>query len=492
MTRDIPVRVFSPPVPAGFSIPAGQVVLLGALVSSGLALIFATVEEAVRSTALLYVCVAPVGLLQCHLTQRSLGDRKLRWLGYFWLVKLALTLFLLYAGWIPQLDPSTSDSWGYDPQRFYGDAYNLIKNNWVPPVATNYQGIIYYYGVVFYVFGHNPVAPALINCFVTLLGTLFLIRVAYHLKGWRGPRDWTLAFALLVPEVVWFDVMTSRETLAAVLILVSSLCAGSCLVGSNRIPLTRAVLLTGVCLLGIAAVRTTMLIAVVAAMGLMALIFRRRRGNGAVSRVIFVGLAVAVLVTGPVVQRLAGGYKVEYLEKVQKSTSYDERAGKGLGWSDRSIGLLLAPDSPWEAVAYTPLRMIPYLTAPLPSINVSVSDLYAGKCCAWQGLLTLLSSIINVVAVPYALAGLSHAYQNRRDHPGPLVLHLCYWTTFAAVVGGNIVIHLRYRVMATLLLFACAWLGYTSAGRAQVRNWFFLSYGVLGVAATLCVMYKFA
>jgi hypothetical protein len=41
----------------------------------------------------------------------------------------------------------------------------------------------------------------------------------------------------------------------------------------------------------------------------------------------------------------------------------------------------------------------------------------------------------------------------------------------AAVAGGNLIIHERYRLMFTLLFFAVAWIGYTQCSSASVKRW---------------------
>lgn len=209
--------------------------MLPPVLGAGLVLLFATVQVALVNTLGLFLLVTLIGLWQCRATAYRLADTKLRVLGTLWLVKVGLTLLLLYAGWIPQFDPASSDSWGYDAQRFYQDAYDLIENGWNPVTGLNYQGITFHYGAIFYLFGHNPVIPALVNAFITLLGTLFFIRCAYGFAPNRTSKDWWIAGLLLVPEVLWYDVITSCESLATILILVAAFTASGYLVGVRMV-----------------------------------------------------------------------------------------------------------------------------------------------------------------------------------------------------------------------------------------------------------------
>lgn len=156
------------------------------------------------STFLPFIFVSIIGLILCERLKLSLKDSNLKVLRYFWIIKLAVTFILLYGGWIPFLDQNPG--WGYDPQRYYFQAQELIENNWIFLGGLNYIGILYYYGAIFFTFGHNPVIPALVNSFVTLAATLSLISYCYEINIKRQISDWTLVWALLLPEILWSDI----------------------------------------------------------------------------------------------------------------------------------------------------------------------------------------------------------------------------------------------------------------------------------------------
>ncbi len=477
-------------VRADFTTAIGRAALLTLVLGLCMSLLIATVQVALLNTVLLFLFVTFVGLQQCRTTQRKLSDNKLRVLGNFWLIKLGLTLFLLYVGWIPQLDQNVAPTWGYDPQRYYVDAYELLKNGWIPIQNTYYQGIIFYYGAIFYLFGYNPVIPAIINAFVTLLGLLYLIRLAYEFKGVRGPQDWTIAYLLVIPEILWFDVMTSRETLLAVFIIVTTLSAGRYIVHSSRVSLGFTLLISGIGLVVISAVRTSMLIPVVAAIVLMLMLLRSRLSSSYWSRIFMVALAVAFLVVGPLVQHYFSSYKTDYMGLLNSVLTIQGNAVTAAAWSNNSIGLLISPNNPWQAILFGFPRMILYFIAPLPNIYGSVSELIAGNWFYWQRLMMALTSVLNLLVLPYAIAGFGQAYKHRRTQPAPLVLHFSFWITFMGIAFGNIIIHERYRVMVTMLLFACAWLGRTTCTRAQVWNYALPWYGMLILGAVFVVLFK--
>jgi hypothetical protein len=59
-----------------------------------------------------------------------------------------------------------------------------------------------------------------------------------------------------------------------------------------------------------------------------------------------------------------------------------------------------------------------------------------------------------------------------------------------AVAGGNIIIHERYRIMFTMLLFTCMWFGYTRCSRRKVKRWALTWFSLLAVGAVFYTGYK--
>jgi hypothetical protein len=465
------------------------------LLSLGLMLLLITVQVALVNTLLIFVFITVVGVYLCRFTAIRLADKRLNVLGTFWLIKVGMTLFLLYAGWIPQLDPS-SVNWGYDPQRYYFDSYDLIQNGWNPLAANNYQGIIFYYGSIFYLFGHNPVIPALINAFVTLLGTLYLIRLAYELQSRRTMRDWTIAYLLLIPEFLWYDVMTSRETLAATLVIVSILTFGRFFASPITVSLVRTLLIGLVSIIFLLLVRTSIAIPVVLSIFAFAIFLRGSRQMSFTIKFFIFVFAFSLLAFGSQLQQLFGGSDVGAADLIsivesRSSTEVIEGAtGSNATWSQNSVGMLLLPHSVFQSILFTFPRAILYLVSPLPAFTVPIADLINGSWSAWQKLFVIQSSVLYILALPYSMAGFLLAYKQRKQYPGPLVFHISFWITLLAIAAGNVLIHERYRLMMTLLLFASAWLGYTSCTKKQVKRFAVSWYGLLVLFGSFYMIYK--
>ena len=474
----------------GLSLPLGQLLALMILLVICVPLILLTISEDKFSTINFLIFTSVAGLFLCRNTKNNLNAPSLKILGYLWLVKLGVTFLLLYLGWMPELDPSSAN-WGFDPQRYYLHAKQLLDNNWTPDfVSLTYVGILYYYAAIFYLIGHNPIVPALFNCLVTLVATLYLIKVGYEIRGRVDSRNWTLSYALLIPEVLWYDVMTSRETLIAALLLISTLTVGRYLARISSISLFKVITIVLISVLFIGAVRTSMVLSMSGAIVMMMMLIKPQSGKGGGLRVyIIIGVLITLLIFGATFAgfNIAANLNIAFSAKDNIALS-DEFASQ---WSDNSIGQLLLPNGLIESILFLPPRMLLYLVAPLPKILTPIQDLIAGNREAWQQLMTFPSSVLNILIFPYVLASLAQSWKDRHISQAPLIFHIPYWLIFISIAGGNLIIHERYRVMATLLLYGCAWLGLVSCQKTLIRKMSVFWYGLLFASAFLYAGYKF-
>jgi hypothetical protein len=465
------------------------IILLGIFGS----VILTTQKETALSTLLLFMSVAIVGLILCERLKAALNDPDLKVLGFFWLIKLAITFILLFTGWMPMLDPHSA-GWGYDPQRYYYQAQELVENNWIFYGGLNYIGILYYYGALFFVFGHNPIIPALFNSFITLLATLYIIKFAYEVTGKRESCDWKIAWGLLLPEILWFDVITSRETLVAALIIFVSLTIGRLFIQSRKIPHIKEVTIIVLSLSIIAAVRTSMLLPIIGSIFIFLLLKKIKLQNRIYQVIIFAILLIGIVFTNDTLVNYIGGDTFDIAKLIDKamfSTKNIATTADEVEYSKNSISQILLPEGVLQSIVFLPPRMILYILAPLPNISFSFIEMINGSWQAWQKLLTVLSSLINIIAMPYVLAATIQSIRNRKKNIAFLTMTIPFWTVFVAISGGNLIIHERYRVMATLLLWGCAWLGSKISSPQLIKSSKLLWYGTLLLGVLFYIFYKF-
>ena len=449
----------------------------------------ATTSEATLSTVALWSALCIFGTALCNRFAKKLDDPSLSLLADFWLLKLAMTLFLLHAGWIPGLEPG-SDYWGYDPQRYYLQAQTLVDSNWdASQINLNYPGVLYYYGVIFYVLGHNPFIPALVNCFVSLLAALYLIKAGHEIKGMPHSGGWILALVLLIPEMLWFDILTARETVLANLLSVLLLLTGLHLVNRARSSIFSFLLKASVLASLIIVLRGSMILPVIIAIGIMVWVFSFRSWTSKAALILLLGAVAAVT---PLIIDAIGGYEFNFADIGRQLTNVSENVAStgDMQWSDKSIGQLLLPHNVWESIAFLPFRMILYLIAPAPAIAVSFDKLWGGDWGEWQHLFSGASALLYIITFPFLLAGMLHAIKNRSRNMAPLIMYISFWCVFIAIAYGNLIIHERYRIMCLPLFWGCVWLSVTACKWQLLAKMSFLWYGFLALCAIFYVVYK--
>jgi hypothetical protein len=434
------------------------VILFVLLNVSAITLFVFTINLALLSAVLLFITLSGSGLLICNKLASDLNDRRVSHISELWLLKCLVTLLLLYLGWMPELDPTTSSNWGYDPQRYYQDSWNLVLQNWNPEtLEQNYQGIIYFYAVVFYVFGHNPIIPAIINSFLTLLGTVFLIRSTYYLMPGRTKKDWMIIFLLIVPEVLWYDVLTSRENLNMILFAVAVISFGNFILGINKKYVNLFFILISTIL--VIFIRTSILFSIALSFIMIFVLVKTKTNK--ISKFIVVAITGFLFSVGPVLQSISGGYNLNYLYLLDSIQTGTEILKEGEGWTNNSIGALLIPNNFIQSVIFTLPRGIIYLIAPLPNVSISLIELLSGSYKAWQGLMTFLTSILYILFFPLVLTATKFSFKNRYTNPSLLIIPIAFWSAFLTVAGGNLIIVERYRILFTLFFFLSSWIGFT-------------------------------
>lgn len=448
-----------------------QTVGLGTVIIAASATIMLTVTDAASMAVAVLVGVALLGLYVCRRIRLAMDDAGLDCLGTLWLIKIALTLALLYAGWIPELHDQNSTAWGYDPQRYYVQAYEFAMDGWSPELlAINYLGVLYYYGALFVTFGHNPVVPAVLNAFLTLIATLFLIHSSQDVVPGKVQGRWVLGLAMLLPEVLWFDALTSREGPLAALVVMTLIAWGRVVLRTTSISAAALIAMTVLGMIAITGIRTSMLPPLLLAIVLMAVLLTRR-ASARWLVLLTIPLLAVLLLSSNLIARVAG-VDFDWWQLLRTATDALDNVASSddVQWSQNSIGLLLLPDSVMQAIFFLPLRAILYLLAPLPNAPFTLTDLTASRWSAWQGLALFCSAVINVVIFPRALASLIQACREHRRSGVAMLFHIPYWMTFAAIAGGNLIIHERYRVMVSALLWSCAWLSAYTCPPALVRR----------------------
>lgn len=370
---------------------------------------------------------------------RNILRNNLKSLFIFIALKVVFSIIVLYIGWVPNLEYG-SNAWGYDPQRYYLYATDLANSNFDQSVlpGLNYKGIVYYYAIFFKIFGCNPIVPILINTLTTYIAMVYVIKIIrcilpkFHHTKYMG-------FFLLLPEIFWYDIISSRETICMTLVLISSYYLLSQTYKNKKME-HNSLLILFISLILLGAIRTSLLF-IPMCLIIYILIKKKSLKLLLVSGVLMVAIIGTSLIGNKMgsATTLSDGFK----------RIFDTNQLKNIGevkWNTNSIGLRLIGNSIWQKIILLPIRMFVYIIAPLPNIGVSFSAMKSGDWGEWQHLLTVVSSCGYIAAFPYFIASLLDSVMHKKIGN----IRYC-WVPFlisaSVVAGGNAIIHERYRIV---------------------------------------------
>ncbi|GIW93672.1 MAG: hypothetical protein KatS3mg110_1713 [Pirellulaceae bacterium] len=412
-------------------------------------------------TIFLAVAVVVGGtMLIRHLAVR-LNDRRIERLIGFYLLKLVATLAILFWGWVPDLHPTQADS-GYDPQRYYYQSADLLRPGHHEDLlsSNNYPGVLFYYAGIFALFGHNPAAPALVNAFFTLLAVTTLVEAAYLVMppNWSG---WKVGLLMLLPEIVWYDALTSRETISMMLLVCGTVPLGMLFISRRPNTTSAGRVATAIsCLLLLGFIRTSMMLPAFLIITTLFMLFGMK-ARYRLWAVMLLMVAAALCWLAAYAMTKLRAFDFSYLAAWR--ISRELTATDSIRWSDRSLGQLLVPQTPWQEVLFAPLRMVAYLMTPLPSITFDWQGLQNREWQDWQNFLTTISSTIYIWYLPHLATVVWHSItapprRRRLLVVGPAVIVL------GTVAVGNVILTPRYRIMAVGFLWTtlCMFDGYNT------------------------------
>jgi hypothetical protein len=413
-------------------------------------LIFCNIATGTLSTCVLAVLVTTLGVLLVYRSADRVRDHRLRWLAGWHLVRIPLLLSLLFWAWVPGLELVDADT-GYDPQRYYYQSAELLAtgSHFDLLSSINYAGILYYYSGIFLLFGHNPAAPALVNALTTLFAVLVVVEAAYRVmpRGWNGVH---CGMILMVPEILWYDVITSRESIAMALFVCGTVPLGMAFLNAPRARSLGNLALSIASLAGLGFIRTSMLFAACTVVAVLFLLFGVSSKKRLLGLVTLGFIAFLVWLVPKVIADLRA-FHFDFASTWRSSRELVD--AERISWSHRSIGQWLIPRSSLEEIAYMPLRTVAYLVIPLPSISFEWQGLVSRDWEDWQNFLTTLSSCLYVWYLPLAVGASWRALTcpHRRNQ---LLLCVPCWLGLVAVGMGNLILMPRYRIMVIGLYWA--------------------------------------
>jgi len=388
-----------------------------------------------------------------------------------YLLKMLICILITTFVWEPGLIDKSSWSYGYDPQRFYEYAEILLENNFrgesLRVLNLNYTGIIYYFSIPMSVFGRSTLIPLFMNLVVTELAISKLIRFMVDQNITRGLSMLIIALTL-APEVLWFDCLSSRESLLMALTTYFALDLVS-LIGSGNneevkptIGIIMRIILT-IC--GLVLVRLSMLVIIISSIAMLITLVPQRKGRLLIVIFVLISLVVAMSSLVPTLMLALGSSGVGLEGYLGMLTGLDQ--GLTDGWRELdgmgSFARELIPKGPFTAILYSIPRLLLYLLAPLGAQQMNFGLLAELRWEDWQRLFMMLSASINLMFFPLILAGIKSKISYGNQHV--ISYYLVLSIVLLGIAGGNFIIHERYRLAGSLLLLGGYYIGYNSESK---------------------------
>lgn len=465
-----------------------NLILLILLVVLGTSLIVSSNLNGKYLTTFFFIFISFAGLYICNSTQFRLNDKKLSILKNLWLIKLIIILLIVKFIWIKNLDDVVDYNNNYDAVKYYFNSWNLVQSGWQLESGINYKGIYYYYGFIFYLLDFNAYIPALINSFISLLAINHLIFIFYNIYENNKNKRYLIAYLLLIPEIIWYDSITGKDSILASLIVFSSLKFFEIYYLENRKRLFDLILIF-ISLLVIVAIRPVIIIPIVMIyVSIILFINSKIKSFFRYTLFFFVIIAVYILFESPQIQENIGGSSTTFISDLKGTLIPDDISQKN--WNDQSIGSLLIPQSFIESVILIFPRMILYTVSPLPYVNISLNEIILPQLNAWLRIFSIISAILNVFVLPYVLAGTFFAINLRSQNRYLLIIPIIFWILFISVSGGNVIIHERYRAMYDLFFFSSALIGYLNCSKRTINKYFFFWFLILLTLLLFFIAYK--
>lgn len=355
----------------------------------------------------------------------------------YFLGALCLELIILHFIWAPSLDPSYK-GWGFDPQRYYYYCSQLIKYG-ESDYGLNYQGVIYFYRYTMELFGLNPLIPLFINVLLALYATTLLSRTIANRQ-----TICKYAFLLVIPEVISFNLMSSREILnmAAMTIALVKFIEFR----QKRTNKNITIMILSFLLLVI--VRPPMAAPLVFGIMVQSM-FKGSKRYRAISITILIIMIGAFAYGLAVSESMGSNFGMEYMENaVSSGVSGETEAREDAKEGGMTVWLI--PHNPIEYVVFGIIRCFAYVIPP-PLIITNFANEFSLKTLSIYPNLTVLAMFF---LLPSIYRGLKKIKSLPPDIQLIAVVALMYFLVIGVTLTN--LIHQRYRLIYDLLFFGFA------------------------------------
>ncbi len=356
----------------------------------------------------------------------------------FFLLGFIVCLLELHFVWTPRLNPNLPD-WGYDPQRYYYYATEIVSGNNVT-YGLNYQGVVYFYVACMYIFGIDPLIVLFLNTLLSLYAALLIIKLICDNKKNITKYAWIL----LIPEVLRFNNEASREILCmsgATIFLIKYIEL------KIKHSLVNIIILVASFLL-VAIVRPPMALPLILGIGIHTMMhasFKKMMISGVVLAV----LGGLVLYALNISSNLGSDFNEDTLQD-SVSSGFGGKTEARADAASSGMTVWLIPHNPIEYVVFGVIRSFAYIIPP----PLMLTDVFN----QFSLLQTPVYPNLTVLAMFYFIPSIWRGVRRIRRLPSHVQLIGIVLVMYFFTIGISLpnLIHQRYRLVYDLFYFSFA------------------------------------
>lgn len=411
--------------------------------------IFVIGVDSLASTIFLLAITLGIPFLFYNSSERKLPGVNYARVANLFYLKVLISFFVLEIAWVPLLGGSE----GYDPIRYFYYAKVFAESNFDLSTLGYMEllspGIIYLYAIIVKTIGWNPIIPFLINSILSFTVCLLLGKTISLVFGKSRALTGICLLCLLVPDVLWFDVITSRDSVVTFFLCVSVFIAMWLMDPEYRRSKTRGhlFLMSSVLFfsnIGLIVIRPgVIVISLVIIFGILINTYRRKITKRVI---VLFGLTMIVLaILAPIIVFDVLNINREFIESKFEVSKVIETAQANVDIADANgISARFVPANLFELVLFTPIKALAYMFVSITQIPGTVINVFRGDLSDTQLLFMGASSIIYILLFHRFLVVLTSAVAVNRN----FLAAFPFFATIFVTVLSNQFIHERYRLMS--------------------------------------------
>lgn len=374
----------------------------------------------------------------------SLKRYRKRYLSCF-LIGYSVSLALMYLYWTPYMAESWATNFDtFDPVKYYAIASEMVHGEM--NVAIIAFPVSWIYVVLLTVLGRDPLIPFYVNSVALLYAVLILSKYInrdnqYHIKHF--------SFLLLVPEVIYFNMMSAKDTICMI-------CAVVIFVQSHKIIeknyKTPDIFIAVIAFVAMVLARTSM--SFVAILGVVMTIFFS--GKFSAKKILLLFIVIGLVCAAISLTIGLGSHESTFnvQEKIEGEISGDMSVANALeDQSKDSFMKYLIPSNPLEFIIFGIIRSFCYVIID-PGMITNPFSRFVLDGSFRCPLMPNSTTVLMFFSLPVIFVGLISQTKMGKEYKTLFAQTLFYFL----VVGtfNPLMLHIRYRVVYELLFFALA------------------------------------